>query len=99
MSEVDELLGPISQFEDFQETYEKFRRIYEEFKVLVSNGIDLETVDTEMVSNQGMGASDVNFKTRSRFKIADRKKYVSLSKHGSMVDVTVKRSRDNLIYF
>lgn len=51
MSEVKELLGSISQFEEFQETYEKFRRTYEEVKVLISNGIDLETVDTEMVSN------------------------------------------------
>lgn len=53
MSEVEELLGSISPFEEFQETYEKFRKSYEEVKVLISNGIDLETVDTEMVSNQG----------------------------------------------
>lgn len=53
MSEVEDLLGSISPFEEFQETYEKFRRSYEEVKVLISNGIDLETVDTEMVSNQG----------------------------------------------
>lgn len=37
---------------EFNETYEKFRKSYEECLMLISNGIDLETVDSEMVSKK-----------------------------------------------
>lgn len=42
----------MTTFAEFNETYEKFRKTYEECSGLISNGIDLETVDPDMVRTE-----------------------------------------------
>lgn len=40
----------MSSLQDFNATFEKFRDVYEECSTLISNGIELETTDENMVS-------------------------------------------------
>lgn len=40
----------MSSLQDFNATFEKFREVYEECSTLISNGIELETTDENMVN-------------------------------------------------